>query len=126
MGRHITAEDDFLAFPLTLDGNAYVASNLMSFRIPFSCTLQSVKVQVDTAPTGSALILDVNRNGTSIFIPANRPTVNAAGNSGDSSTFVSADLSEGDICSIDVDQVGSTVAGGNRMYITLNIRRNFL
>lgn len=40
---------------------------LITFRIPFAMTLSAVRLSVNTAPTLSAVIVDVKESGTSIF-----------------------------------------------------------
>ena len=82
---------------------------------PYGGTIKKIAARVGTAPTGAALQVDVNKNGTTIFTTqANRPTIAVSG--------VSATLAgqpevltfaAGDLLSIDIDQVGSTVAGAN-------------
>lgn len=82
---------------------------------PYGGVVKKIVARVGTAPTGAALIVDVNKNGTTIFTTqANRPTIAVSGVSAtlaglpDVLTFAA-----GDLLSIDIDQVGSTVAGAN-------------
>jgi len=67
-----------------------------------------------TAPTGAAMIADLNVGGTSLWASnqGNRPTIAAAANSGTGTSFDTASLADGDVLTLDVDQVGSTIAGG--------------
>lgn len=67
-----------------------------------------------TAPTGAAMIADVNVAGTSLWntTQANRPTIAAAATSGTGTTFDTTTLSDADVLTLDIDQVGSTIAGG--------------
>ncbi len=69
---------------------------------------------VDTAPTDASLIVDVHLNGTTIFTTqGNRPTiVTTATDSGLAIPDVTA-ASGGDVLTVDIDQVGSTVAGAD-------------
>lgn len=78
-------------------------------------TIMSVRSAVGTAPTGQSLICDVNKNGTTIFTTqANRPTIAAAGTtSGKITNMDVTTLADGDYLSVDVDQVGSGVAGSD-------------
>jgi hypothetical protein len=84
------------------------------YRIPFAAVIESVAATVGTAPTGASLIVDVNKNGTTIFTTqANRPTVAISGNaSSDAVPDVTA-VAAGDYITVDVDQIGSTVAGSD-------------
>lgn len=78
-------------------------------------TIRSVRVTADTAPTGSAITIDVNKNGTTIFTTqANRPTIAATGHtSGKVTNMDVTTLADGDYVTFDVDAVGSTIAGSN-------------
>jgi len=80
---------------------------------PSSITIKSVRAMVGTAPTGAAIILDIHKNGTTIFTTqANRPTIAIDGNdSGEVTNMDVTTLAKGDYLTLDVDQIGSTVAG---------------
>lgn len=81
----------------------------------YPATIVGVVAAIDTAPTGASVILDVNKNGTTVFTTqANRPTI-AAGAHATSAIAVPTviDLVAGDYLSVDIDQVGSTVAGSD-------------
>jgi hypothetical protein len=81
---------------------------------PCALTITKVKLVVKTAPTGAALIVDVNKGGTTIFTTqGNRPTIAIGDTQGDSGTPDVTSLAEGDKLTIDIDQVGSTVAGAD-------------
>jgi hypothetical protein len=85
--------------------------------------LVSVRASVGTAPTGASLLVDVNRNGTTIFgTQANRPTVAAGTNTALSGTASVSTYSSGDYFTVDIDQVGSTVAGSN-LTVQIRLRR---
>jgi hypothetical protein len=81
---------------------------------PCTLTITKVKLVVKTAPTGAAIIVDVNKNGTTIFTTqANRPSIAIGATTGDSGTPDVTGLAEGDKLTIDIDQVGSTIAGAD-------------
>lgn len=69
----------------------------------------------NTAPTGANLIFDVNKNGTSIWnsTQANRIKILAGAQSGSQTSFDTTTLALDDILTIDVDQIGSTIAGAD-------------
>ncbi len=72
----------------------------------------AVRAMVATAPTGSSLIVDVHKNGTTIFTTqGNRPTISAGSNDSGNEIPDVVGLLAGDYLTIDIDQVGSTVAG---------------
>lgn len=74
--------------------------------------ITDVRAIVGTAPTGATAIFDVNLDGTTIFTTqGSRPTIAI---SGTTSTTVAPDVTSwpvGGVLTVDVDQVGSTVAG---------------
>ena len=79
---------------------------------PCALTIVKVKVVVKTAPTGSSIIIDVNKDGTTIFTTqGNRPEIAIDGKEADSGTPDVTSLSEGDNVTFDIDQVGSGTAG---------------
>jgi hypothetical protein len=81
---------------------------------PCTLTIVKVKLVVKTAPTGAAIIVDVNKNGTTIFTTqASRPQVAAGSTTGDSGTPDVTALAETDKLTVDVDQVGSGAAGAD-------------
>ncbi len=91
------------------------ATGALRLPIEGTYTITGVRLMVGTAPTGSSLIVDVNKNGTTIFTTqGNRPTIAASSNSGGpgSAPDVTA-LAAGDYLTVDIDQVGSTVAGSD-------------
>lgn len=106
-----------------LQGAAYVATGLGYYLVGPGLAAKSiskVKIYSATAPTGAALIADVNKNGTTIFTTqGNRPEIAIDGNADDSGTPDVTSLSEGDRLSFDIDQVGSTLAGGDPFIITV-------
>lgn len=72
-------------------------------------TIAGVRASVGTAPTGSALTVDVNRNGTTIFsTQANRPSIAAGSNtSGKVTAMDVTDFAIGDYLTVDVDAAGT-------------------
>ncbi len=100
---------------LGVEGTLVVGLN-RTFELVAGCslTILKVKIHVKTAPTGLAIIVDVNKAGTTIFTnQANRPTIAIAGTDADSGVPDVTALVENDKLSVDVDQVGSTIAGAD-------------
>jgi hypothetical protein len=99
---------------LTIPGTLSTGARNVRFYVESSRTISNVVVSVGTAPTGASVIFDVNKNGTTIFsTQANRPTIATSGFYDGSSTPDVTSLSAGDYLTVDVDQVGSTVAGSD-------------
>lgn len=91
-----------------------------TFRMPYAMTLTGVRCSVTTAPTGSVLTVDINEGGVSILstkltIDATEKTSVTAATPAVISDSSLADDSE---ITIDIDTVGSTVAGaGLKVYL---------
>lgn len=95
-------------------GDASVGQNKVGFVCPCAMTIVKCIAKVTTAPTGASLIADVHKNGTTIFTTqANRPTIAAAGTSVTTAAPDVVTLEEGDFVTLDIDQIGSTIAGAN-------------
>lgn len=92
----------------------------VTFRMPYAFTLTAVRASVNTAPTGSTLIVDINESGTTILstklsIDATEKTSTTAASPAVISDSSLADDAE---MTIDIDQVGATVAGaGLKVYL---------
>lgn len=86
------------------------------FYAPQSLTVTNVRASVGTAPTGSSVIVDVLKNGSTIFTTSgNRPTI-LVGTFLDSSSvpdIAQATLVTNDYLVISIVQVGSSVAGSD-------------
>lgn len=85
----------------------------VTFRMPLAMTLTAVRLNVNTAPTGSALVVNIKEAGTTIF--STKPQIDATGKTsvGSSTPAVISDsslASDAEI-TIDIDQIGSTIAG---------------
>jgi hypothetical protein len=92
----------------------------VTFRMPYAFTLSAVRASVTTAPTGSTLIVDINEAGSTILstklsIDASEKTSTTAASAAVISDTALADDAE---ITIDIDQVGSTIAGaGLKVYL---------
>jgi hypothetical protein len=77
-------------------------------------TITGTRASVGTAPTGATLIVDVTKNGTTIFTTqANRPTIAISGFTAVGGTPQVTAWAAGEYLTVDVDQVGSSVAGAD-------------
>ena len=85
----------------------------VTFRMPYAMTLTSVRASVTTAPTGSTLTVDINDGGTTILSTkltidvSEKTSTTAATPAVISDTALASDAE----ITIDIDSVGSTVAG---------------
>lgn len=85
----------------------------VTFRMPYAFTLTAVRASVTTAPTGSVLTVDINEAGASILStkltidPSEKTSTTAATPAVISDTALADDAE----MTIDIDGVGSSVAG---------------
>lgn len=87
---------------------------------PYNMAITSVRADVDVAPTGSAIVVDMKKNGTTmldaskIIIPAD--------STGGAGSLVDSSLSVGDKLTFSLEQIGST-APGQCLFITIHAER---
>lgn len=92
-----------------------VGDGKVTFRLPYAMTITSVRASVNTAPVGSTIIVDVKKNGVSIFttlltIDAGEKTSFTAATKHVMNASV-ASCADDDEMTIDITQVGSSTAG---------------
>lgn len=150
--------NNLVEYTIPISGALAVGAGVLPYPVPFPAEIVQVDVAINTAPTGADLILDIKKNGTTIFPAggATRPTVPAGtkaaqtikitpgvaknpgpGTNQPNDTGVGyvnvnggvvpsptpvASLVAGDVLTVDVAQVGSTVAGSNAV-VSLLLKR---
>lgn len=75
-------------------------------------TISKVGLFIGTSPVGSALIVDIKKNGTTIFPTTAKPQIAAGASSGSAVPDTTA-WADGEYLTIDVTQVGSTTPGSD-------------
>lgn len=91
--------------------------------MPFGITAASITLRIKGAPTGAALIVDIRKDGTTIF--STRPQINASATTGGSSAVFSVtNIPSNAELSVNIDQVGSTFAGSG-LTVMLNGTRKY-
>jgi len=84
-----------------------------TFRMPYAMYVNEVRANVNTAPSGSTIIVDVNKNASSIF--STRVTIDSAEKTSKTAATAAVittnSLADDDEITIDIDQIGSTTAG---------------
>lgn len=107
-------------FIFTFEGNLTVGSSPLRIYVPGVFTINKVYISVNTPSTGAAIIVDVNKNGTTIFTnQANRPQIAAGNNTGESGIPDVTALAPNDCLTFDRDQIGSGDPGAN---LTVHVR----
>lgn len=99
--------------PFAWAGTVAVGSGLsMRWYAPWNGTILGVQASLRTASTSGSVIVDVNKNGSTIFTTqANRPTMAASSNY--SGFVTSADITSitaGDYFTVDIDSAGTNAA----------------
>ena len=84
-------------------------------------TLLDVRASVTTAPTGADLVVDINETGASV-LDSNKLTIDAgektSTTAATAAVITDADLADDAEITVDIDQIGSSVAGtGLKVYL---------
>ena len=92
----------------------------VTFRMPYAFTLSAVRASLTTAATGANLIVDINEGGASIL--STKLSIDATELTSTTATtpvvISDANLADDAQMTIDIDQIGSTVAGaGLKVYL---------
>ncbi|MEO1003546.1 MAG: hypothetical protein AAFX65_10610 [Cyanobacteria bacterium J06638_7] len=105
-------------------GDAEDGAGIESFVLGFTVEGIDVSMHCATAPTGSALVADVNGGGASIL--GNKLTIDAGETSTDTAatppTVITSSLAAGTVVTLDVDQIGATTPGAG-VKVRLRARR---
>jgi len=107
-------EKHYYTYTVAGDLTAAAGTLRVPNRTGASLTISGVYLDAGTAPTGAAIIADVHENGTTIFTTqSNRPQIAAGATSGSSTTIEAATWENGNYLTVDIDQIGSTIAGAD-------------
>jgi hypothetical protein len=96
------------------------ATTMISFRLPFNCTLVSHRVMVDVAPDASAT-LDIHVAGSTILDGSKLVLTNTSWTTG--TTVTTGPFATGALVELICDSKGVTVAGGPNLYFEMEIAR---
>lgn len=111
------------SYVFSVTGPLVVQTGKSRIYLESNYTVESIRASVNTQPTGAAIRVDVNKNGTTIYTTnGNRPNIavstnTATANSPDITTFAS-----GDYITVDVDIIGSTIAGSD-LTVVVRLRK---
>ncbi len=85
----------------------------ITFRMPFAMNNVTVRLSATTAPTGAPIIVDLKESGTTIFSTKPQIAISAKTSVGGAVPGVVSDnaLADDAEITINIDQVGSTIAG---------------
>lgn len=94
--------------------NITTGTDKVRFRMPYAFTLTAVRASVNTAPTGSTIIIDINEGGstlmssTKLSIDASETTSTTAASA---AALTDTTLADDALIGVDFDQVGSSTPG---------------
>lgn len=109
--------------PFSANGTLTVRTGSSRMPLDGNYVLESVRAMVGTAPTGSAVTVDVNCNGSTIYgTQANRPSIAAGSNSATGGAASVTTFAAGDYLTVDIDAVGSTTPGSD-LVVVVRLRR---
>ena len=93
--------------------NISTGTSKITFRMPFDMTLTSVRASVNTAPTGADIEVDINEEAVSILstVISIDATEESSEDSATPPVISDTALANDAEMTIDVDQIGSTLAG---------------
>ena len=96
-----------------------------TFRMPFAMRVREVRANVNTAPVGANIIVDINRTG-SLSILSTRITIEATEKTSKTATtqpvVLLNNLSDDDELTVDIDQIGSITPGKGLKIWLIGIR----
>jgi hypothetical protein len=123
--KALTVSDVFIVACSNETSNLTAGTDKARFTMPYAGTLTAVKADVNTAPTGSTLVVDINEAGTTLLSTKLSIDVGETSSSTAATPAVISDsaLASGAVISIDIDQIGSTVAGAG-LKVTLYVTRS--
>lgn len=90
-------------------------SNSITFIVVRDIILQQIFASVNTAPTGSSILIDVKDDTVSVL--NSDLTISASATTGNTTDFASTNITAGSVINVSISQVGSTTAGnGLKIY----------
>lgn len=95
----------------------------VTFRMPYGFTLAAVRASVNTAPTGSTIIVDINEGGVSLL--STKLTIDASEKTSLTAAVAAvisdADLADDAEITVDIDQIGSGTAGAGLKIVLIGV-----
>lgn len=102
-------------------GSCTVGAAVAKDLVELNGTIIKVWAYADVPPTGADLILDILKNGTSIWniTPANRVRILAGANAGNQTVFDTAGATAGDRYALSIAQIGAGTPGCNDLVVAV-------
>jgi hypothetical protein len=110
-------------FLFGIEGDLAVTTSSVPLKLPFDIEIIEVELVCTTAPTGAAILVDANIDGTTVFTTqGNRPTIAISATTGTSTSVDDASHTDGQVLTVNIDQIGSTLPGTD-LSIAIRYRR---
>jgi PDZ domain-containing secreted protein len=104
---------------MSIPGTLAAGTGVIPFVAARACTISVVYAAVGTAPSGSSVVFDVNKNGVTIFsTQGNRPTITTGNTVSGAATPDVTSVAAGDKITVDIDSIGGPAANA---CVTLDI-----
>lgn len=101
---------------LTFSGDLSISNNPLRIYNNYGSTqtISEVFIAVDTAPTDDSIIVDIHKNGVTIFTnQAHRPVITSGNNTGNTINIDVSSWADGDYLTAHIDNIGSTIPGAD-------------
>lgn len=97
----------------TMEGDLVTKVGTLKWKNRGNSTIDAVLLVVGEAPIGANIIVDVNKNGTTLFSTGKPTILDGETDNGSGSVPSSTLLVDGDEITVDIDQVGSSTSGSD-------------
>jgi hypothetical protein len=107
---------------ITFSGNLSISDNPMRIynKLGAAQTISQIFLSVGTAPTNANIIVDIHKDGTTIFTnQAHRPEIADGTNTGYSTTIDVSAWADGSYLTAHVDQIGSGTPGSDLVVLII-------
>ena len=117
-GNQITTKPSYYDFACGDETSDLSVGNVVNIEFPRALdSVGGIDFTVTTAPTGAPIVIDVFKNGTTVFGGSDRPTIDVGTTTtvnGSVYYYILNDkffITQGDVISVNITQVGSAVKG---------------
>jgi len=111
-GNVVTSGSTVLERHYNYPGTLLVNNGSLRWYVQSASMITRIKATVSTAPTGAAINLRINRNGSSVA------TINIAANATNSSINTNISLNDGDYITVDILAVGNAPNTGSDLVVS--------
>lgn len=122
-GTRFLAAHGIEAYVFSKSGTLTTGTGVSRIYLEGSYVVDTIRASVGTQPTGASVIVDVNKNGTTLYTTQSaRPTIAVSTNTATGNSPAVTTFAAGDYMTVDIDQIGSTIAGAD-LTVAVRLRR---